>query len=269
MMILLGLVGFAAAACLTPVDNLTINVSSTLCGGVYQINDTGADGVIRINAGNLILDCNNTAIVGNKNGRGINTVSNFNNMTIKNCNVSDYAFNIRGTMFNTTIKDSSTRGGYSVYSLGPINMYLNNITSTNASFYLQGFIGGSLINNTFVCPNSWNNSQGASGIWNAGPDAYNVTRCGSRQEAIYLNKAWNTTVEQNTIIGGAFGIRLDQEQDNVTIRGNTIKNNDQGIELKHILNRTSRPAVTIVGNTFRNNTNAADYYLLDIIGWNL
>ncbi len=52
----------AKADCVTPVDDLLINESTILCPGMYVINDTAQDGVIKMNAENITLTCNGTTI---------------------------------------------------------------------------------------------------------------------------------------------------------------------------------------------------------------
>jgi parallel beta-helix repeat protein len=77
--------------CVTPTDDLYINSDTTLCPGFYNIPDSGAEGVIIINASDIVLDCNGATINGTMTGSVYGIYSRgFDNVTIKNCNVMNY-----------------------------------------------------------------------------------------------------------------------------------------------------------------------------------
>ena len=74
-------------------DNLNVNQSLTLCENFYNINDTELNGVIIINASNIILDCNNATLNGTGTGYGIYNTG-FNDVTLKNCKITNYVYGI-------------------------------------------------------------------------------------------------------------------------------------------------------------------------------
>ncbi len=79
--------------CPTPSDNYYVNKNTVLCQKAYQLNDTGSDGVLIINASDITLDCNGATLIGNNIGKGVD-VTRFNNVTIKNCNLHNYTNDI-------------------------------------------------------------------------------------------------------------------------------------------------------------------------------
>lgn len=72
------------AVCITPSENLEITESAVLCYGTYNIGNG-----IRIVSDNLILDCNNSALIGDGIGFGI-LLKNRHNDVVRNCNISNY-----------------------------------------------------------------------------------------------------------------------------------------------------------------------------------
>ena len=96
--------------------NCTVSNSLTL-NGTYTIsaNDTDVNGIIILNATNVILDCNNTRIIGNwTSGSAINSRGfqiNANNVTLNNCQVSGYRFNVLSNNNFTTINNLNSNFG--------------------------------------------------------------------------------------------------------------------------------------------------------------
>lgn len=109
---------YSSPACVAPSFGLTINSSTTLCNGTYYINDTGTNGVIRINNNNTILTCNGTTLIGNNSGSGIRAALTFyNNISILNCNINNYSYAIRVKgIHNRTIQNNTLIN--SVYGIG-------------------------------------------------------------------------------------------------------------------------------------------------------
>ena len=78
------------ASCINVTDDLYVNENRTLCLGTYNISDNASNGLIIINASNIVLDCNNSVIIGNSSGYGI-YIDNFDNVTVENCNIYNYS----------------------------------------------------------------------------------------------------------------------------------------------------------------------------------
>lgn len=77
----------AATACVTPVSNLIIRASTTLCPGSYTIGDPEGDGVIQIRANNVELTISGVTLTGTGTGYGI-TASGVNGAAIKSAPTS-------------------------------------------------------------------------------------------------------------------------------------------------------------------------------------
>jgi parallel beta-helix repeat protein len=81
-------------AVMAPRNDLLITRNSTLCGGVYYLNDTAYQGIIRFNSSGLSLDCGSARLSGDGSGTGI--YINKPNTTLMGCNVSGYYYGILG-----------------------------------------------------------------------------------------------------------------------------------------------------------------------------
>jgi len=91
--------------CIPPSDNFVIEKDTLFCKGTYNVNDSGNKGVLIINSSNITLDCNNATIIGNGSGVGIFN-NGFNNVIIKNCNISNYNVGTElKNAVNNTIQD--------------------------------------------------------------------------------------------------------------------------------------------------------------------
>lgn len=180
-------------ACVTPVENVTINTNSVLCGDsstIYNLNDSDGGGVIRIGASNIVLDCNGTTLLGNRTtgSSGINRAGEYTNVTIKNCNLSNYyqgIFLYSGNEYNVTGCHFHNNSESQIKMRNPKRHNINNNT-----FYLQ-----------------------------------NYTASVSTGFGIYLyNDGGNNTIEDNTFTGTSYAIRINDNVINSTIQGNTITN---------------------------------------------
>ncbi|ODS35735.1 MAG: hypothetical protein A7316_03385 [Candidatus Altiarchaeales archaeon WOR_SM1_86-2] len=89
--------------CTIPHDDLYINEDTVLCRGVYDINDSCAEGVVIINSSNVVLDCNGAVLMGNgaiavgyTEGyvEGHDAFLVFSNITIKNCILDGVAIRV-------------------------------------------------------------------------------------------------------------------------------------------------------------------------------
>ncbi|KYK27271.1 hypothetical protein AYK26_04000 [Euryarchaeota archaeon SM23-78] len=100
--------------CLNPYDNMVLTKDTKLCKGTSYVNDTNDDGLIIINKSNIVLDCNNASIIGNRNGKAIYN-NGFDNVTIKNCNISSYdvgieVLNCKNNNLTNNYAESNGRG---------------------------------------------------------------------------------------------------------------------------------------------------------------
>lgn len=102
---------------LAPVNDIAITRNSTLCPGTYTINDTGFQGVIRMNTSHVNLTCSNTFLVGYDTGTGIYVSGK--KAALKDCNVSDYYYGVYADRAdNLTLEDITAKGnGYAGITL--------------------------------------------------------------------------------------------------------------------------------------------------------
>lgn len=111
-----GTVDCTYSCCLAPYDNMRIEKDTKFCPGDYRINDTGEAGVVIINSSNVTLDCKNANLIGGHFGVGIIN-RGFDNVTIKNCNVSYYGVDIgmNNNTNNYLLNNYLTASRYGLY----------------------------------------------------------------------------------------------------------------------------------------------------------
>lgn len=182
---LLILSSLISAACTNPVDDLEISSSTTLCPGVFAVNDGSNDGLIKITGSNLNLTCNATTMDGDGTGSAIVISGAQTNVNISGCDIQDYDYSIDsnsgltgGWITNNTFSDidyymyfratasyihvhNNTFSGGSASSSVLLYLYYsdymtvsNNIfnvtgASDNALSVYYGSVGNNITNNTF------------------------------------------------------------------------------------------------------------------------
>ncbi len=77
---------------LSPRDDLIFTSSTTLCNGVYSINDAGSDGVLQLEGSGMLLNCSGAVISGDGTGSGM-VISN--DATLSDCNFRNYSLGLR------------------------------------------------------------------------------------------------------------------------------------------------------------------------------
>jgi parallel beta-helix repeat protein len=156
-------------AMVTPKNDLYINSNTLLKPGTYNIADSGAKGVLIINASNIILDCNGATINGTGSGMCICNPG-FENVTILNCNVANYQYGIAlNTSSNNAIMNSIVESnGYGIFvqSSNCGCVFGNHIQSNGYGIYLSSSINNTIIDNYF------NNTKNA---WVNGKNNWNMT----------------------------------------------------------------------------------------------
>jgi len=160
-----------------PGDNTYVSESKTYQAKLCNVADADGNGVIIINASDVVLDCNGMILVGNNSGKAIKILGNFNNITIKRCDIRNYEIGIYSnsnnnhTIFNNTFINNekgmslfysnnnniskniiTNQSSYGV-SLGP---YSNGNVLENNDISNNGNIGFIIIwsNDTWICNNN-------------------------------------------------------------------------------------------------------------------
>lgn len=162
---------------LTDMNQYNVTNSTTLCTDTYYMNVSGYNPALLMNASNIVLDCNGSTIFGNETGIGIEFDRSMilNNVTIKNCNITNYTEGISDygtagaagagndtTIYNNTIhvcgRGISMNAPTGIY--GDFNITRNNLTNISiVGIKITGYTNGGYISN-----NGFENIVGA-GIW--------------------------------------------------------------------------------------------------------
>ena len=226
----------------TLTDDTYVNTDSTLVANeTCSISDSGASGVIIINASNIILDCNGTNLVGTSSGRGIYQESK-NNVTIKNCNITNYDYGIylksssnniiynnqadlndyygfflysssNNTLINNTA--SSNWGifgyGFRIYSDSNNNRLVNNTANYNEyGFMLYSSSDNNLTNNTA----NWNDKRGFCARESSNNTRFtNNTANWNNECGFYIHSSSNTSLANNTMNDNEYDLIVYGTQD--------------------------------------------------------
>jgi len=105
-----------SASCVVPYDSMNINSDTTLCKGNYHLTKGINVGSIYLNVlEGITLDCNGSTLIGSGEEVGLGYpwyysgvyVWNSKNITIKNCNITNFSYGITlWYVFNSTIINS-------------------------------------------------------------------------------------------------------------------------------------------------------------------
>lgn len=147
----------------TPSYLCSVKESVTFDGKVYNGWNGTARGAINISANNVILDCNGSTFNGNSSTASNNYgfySNGFNNITIKNCNFSNYLYDYYfRNQSNTILRDSF--GGISTFNvyfnIGGNNISLINNTLINAGSVSIDHDSGTILNNLTAINNTFLN----------------------------------------------------------------------------------------------------------------
>jgi len=126
----------ANAACLARDENTTITESTIICPGIYNF-DIG----IRVLSDNIVLECNNSALIGNGIGFGI-LLKDRKNITVRNCNISNFEVGVYldNTNRSMIINNYLTKNKFGIALFNSFNNDVNeNFLSENignAAMYL-------------------------------------------------------------------------------------------------------------------------------------
>jgi hypothetical protein len=249
-------------SCLTPYDSLYISTDTKLCQGTFYITDYG-NGVIRFNASDITLDCNNATIIGTDQGYGVYD-DGYGNVTIKNCNLKNYLHGIFVDRANLTKITNNTLTSFGAAWASVINLENSNyatiynnrlLNSTSASSISLADAVGALIKNNYI-DRSKNGVIINNNVKNT--IILNNTITNQVEKGVYFSgNNFNNTISTNTIINitgsGFAGFGIDVRNNSNTIIGNTIINaNTAGI----VTNPNSARDTVIKNNKIYNSTGA-------------
>ncbi len=134
--------------CLSPYNDMYINSNTKLCSGTFHINDSYPDGVLILNASDIILDCNNATLIGNGANYGI-YVNQKNNITIKNCILKNYNYGIYSWYSNNSKIINNKFSNSTIYlsSSHYFNIISNYISASGKLIDLEGSRHTNIFNN--------------------------------------------------------------------------------------------------------------------------
>jgi len=226
--------------CLEPYDDMYINEDTLLCKGFYNINDTNNNGVIIINASDVVLDCNGAIISGNEDFRGMYTgiyVSKKTGVTIKNCTIKEF---IRGI---------------ALYSSNNSIIIDNNISDKGIDSHTGIFIDYFSNNNTITKNVIISNSSDIAATYGieivefSNNNAIINNIISNSSTAVYLERSLNNSIINNTVDGGIAAIEIENSHSN-DIANNVILNSTGGIYF--YLSNNNRVTNTVLNNLQNN-----------------
>jgi parallel beta-helix repeat protein len=254
---------------------LTITTSTKLGNNVTCTNGNG----ITITANNVVLDCDNMIINGGGIASGI-LVDNYDNVVIKNCNITNFYYGIQvlnaeGTQIiegndlrlndfygiylyqtNSTLIDSNSlvddnNGVYMISSVG--TNITNNTINLQKKFY--GIYGYESTNNIIINNTLWDNYHGIYLVDSSYTNASNNNITASDVYSLFVHKSTTYSYfTNNSLSTGLEAIRIKSSSNNNQFTGNRVTNHTNfGVY------STDSDSNTFTNNTIQNNS--ANVYL--------
>jgi len=200
---------------------------------------------IDIDAADVYLNCNNRTVDGIYNGTtyGIYLIST--NVTVKDCNVTDWGIGIYlSDADNSFILDNrinNSNGTGISTGLADNNTLKNNLISNSPRF---GFVISTSNNITFFNNTVKNTTVGvhSGGVSNYNKIIKNIFDSNNVAGVSFNTTNRNNTAENNTIFGSSIGIYLTQraavaDSKNNIIKNNTIYDTTTGIHLENTVSQ--------------------------------
>jgi len=173
---------FKCSGCRRLEDNLYAYRDLVFCPGTYSIQDTGADGVVRVQANSITLTCNNTILDGvTDTGFGI-YILDHSFVTVENCVIQNFERGVilteqanYNSLINNEITSNSYAGvhvlrsryngfadntislndfGIRLFNANYTNVGSNLIESNDYGIYMLSDSSNNLINGNTVCANT-------------------------------------------------------------------------------------------------------------------
>ncbi len=108
------------AICIIPDENIEIKENTAFCSGIYNL-ESG----VNIVDNNVIINCNNSILIGNGIGYGILLKDRYN-ITIQNCNISNYEIGVYLDNTNNS-KMNSNHLSKNKFGIALFNSFNNNV----------------------------------------------------------------------------------------------------------------------------------------------
>jgi parallel beta-helix repeat protein len=157
--------------CVVPSDGLSITASTTLCPGTYEIADQGQDGVIRLMADDVDLNCQGAKLMGSGTGTGI-VATGRSNVRLRYCQIRDYAVGIglRGgsaPQIEGCVLENNAQAGVLLLDTSGASLTHNVVTTNVVGVSMNHAINSQLTEN-LVCGNTVRDVDAVSPVGSAG-----------------------------------------------------------------------------------------------------
>jgi parallel beta-helix repeat protein len=218
---------YSAGTLVFNVTGFTNYSVDELCGGVltqdmnldYNLLNCPANG-LNIGASNIMIDCHGHSINGSGSGYGINVA--YNNITIKNCNISNFNMGIYLSSSNNKIINSNASGNQIGISLmgGANNNQIINSSAKGAGTY-HGIYISSSDNNTIINSVAQGGDNGILIGSSTGNHIINTSANGAVC-GISLVSVLNSQIIDSNASGSTNGIVLTTSSDNNQIINSNV-----------------------------------------------
>lgn len=213
--------------CYDPQDDLIVTNNITFCPGSFYLNDSGLDGIIRVEADDVTVTCNQTIFYGNSSSIGIFSELN-DSITVQGCTFYDYHTSIRAGDYNTIYNNSFYNEGFAgIYVTGKtgLNASNNYFNDSHTAIYLFSNSNNSIIESNNISYPRYGIDIRTNGDNNT--VRYNEFNYGNRSNPV--NVYIRTNSDGNKVYNNTFnypqrGIRLEDTSTNSMIENNTFFN---------------------------------------------
>lgn len=232
-------------------DDLLIDENVTMCPGTFARADAARDGLVKIAAKDVTLDCTGATVIGDVSGTGIINTG-FNNTGLVNCDMRKYANGVsvdsaNGTRVtnskfgensngilltsatNTTVSGIEATG--SDFGIRAVNSSDTLISSVNASYNNYGIYLSSSHSNTLSSNIASNNME--DGIFVYSSDYTNIadTNASNNNAGIHIISSSDDTLVANVANYNVLDGMLINGSKNIAITGGSYQFNFNGINI--------------------------------------
>ncbi|MEM2873829.1 MAG: right-handed parallel beta-helix repeat-containing protein, partial [Candidatus Nanoarchaeia archaeon] len=214
-----------------------------------DISNSNQDTCMKINASNVVLDCQNHTIDGDDTGSyGINVVHEGGgavvNVTVKNCVVTDWGtgvgFGVKTATLQNCNLSSNTYGlvlGNDLIGLSTYSISSNRIWNNDLGLYADSSSG--IVNGTISDNHIYSNLNGTYARYTNLDFINNNISSNSNYNAVFL-EITNCTISSNIFNSVPYGLKTGLkiiQSNNVTVYNNTASSNGEaGIVLENVNN---------------------------------
>ncbi|MBI2583384.1 MAG: right-handed parallel beta-helix repeat-containing protein [Candidatus Aenigmarchaeota archaeon] len=219
--------------CTVPEEEMLIGYETEICKGTYNLTAG-----IKVAVDGTDIDCKGATLVGNGTGIGID-VNAYRNVTIRNCNISNFDIGISTAGSNTLLEnnsiENSKNGGISANGANSISIFNNTLSqNSGTSIKLSKVVTGKITNNTVST--TFYDESGFGGI--------------------FIENSNGIILQHNEIINNDIGTQIT-DSEGVLIYENIFENNGIGLTMDALYSEVSNNSIR--KNKFRYNRDIGMY----------